>query len=139
MDLHFESVHAERLPFILLPPGTSDMQHVLDYYRGLSRDFLAGRRIDWSRLEKIESLGPNRRRIGRDSKIGYVLFEFPYSDRVVLECPIEGNATYILWGDWERMARLTKAEIRRDFPQQHVRVVHRGDWFHRIRRAVRAE
>jgi hypothetical protein len=41
-----------------------------------------------------------------------VVFEFGYSRRVVLECPIEGNATYILSGNWKKQVGHSKLYLR---------------------------
>ena len=49
-------------------------------------------------------LAPLRCYIGNESWDGYVVFEFRDSNSVVLECPFEGNATYILPADWKIMA-----------------------------------
>jgi hypothetical protein len=45
----------------------------------------------------MASLGPLRCYIGKDFWSGYVVLEFSASDCVVLECPFEGNATYVLF------------------------------------------
>jgi hypothetical protein len=153
MDLHFRNCHpaddkskssqvtTERLPFVLLPPGTWDIAQVVEHYRKVSNNLAGGfngRNIDWSRLEEIESLRPVRCYVGKESWLGYVVFEFMNSNRVVLECPIEGNATYILSGDWKAMVGHTKAEIRHDFADRYTKVVHKGDWLYRIREALHA-
>ena len=75
--------------------------------------------------------------IGNESWDGYVVFEFRDSNSVVLECPFEGNATYILPADWKIMAGHTKDEIRRIFENRYTKVVHKGDWLSRIREAIR--
>jgi hypothetical protein len=129
-----------RLPFILLPPGTWDIQRVIDHYRKLAQNLstaLKGRKIDWSRLEDIKSLSPVGCHIGEDSWLGYVVFEFAGTDHVVLECPIKGNATYILPGDWKDMVGHTKREIRRESAGRYKKLVHKGDWLDLIREALR--
>jgi hypothetical protein len=152
MELHFTSCHppadqakslqigTQRLPFVLLPPGTWDIRQVVDHYRKVSHELPAGlnrRHIDWSRLEEIKSLKPVRCYIGKDSWLGYVVFEFTHSACVVLECPIEGNATYILSGDWKAMVGHTKSELRHEFANRYTKVVHKGGWFDRLRAALR--
>ena len=116
-DRPIQSLVVNRLPFVLLPPGTWDIQQVIDHYRRLAQNLstdLKGRKIDWSRLEDIKSLRPVGCHIGEDSWLGYVVFEFAGTDHVVLECPIKDNATYILPGDWKDMVGHTKREIRRE-------------------------
>lgn len=129
-----------RLPFVLLPPGTWDIQQVIDHYRKISHNLSAGlkrRKVDWSRLEGIKSLHPLRCHIGEESWLGYVIFGFAETDHVVLECPIEGNAAYILPGNWEEMVGQTKGEIRREFAGWYKKIVHKGDWLCLVREALR--
>jgi hypothetical protein len=76
-------------------------------------------------LEQIKALKPVRCYIGKDSWLGYVVFEFTHSASVVLECPIEGNATYVLSGDWKAMVGHTKAELRHRFANRYTRIVHK--------------
>jgi len=129
-----------RLPFTLLPPGTWDIRQVVEHYHQIARHDVNGwnaRDLDPTRLEKIARLRPVRCYVGKDSWTGYVVFEFSHTKQVVLECPIEGNATYVLSGDWRRMVSHTKAEIRRQYARHYIRVVHKGDWQNRIRGALR--
>jgi hypothetical protein len=152
MGLHFISCHspadeassfqagAHRLPFVLLPPGTWDIRQVVEHYRKISQDLPRGRharQIDPTRLEKIQSLKPIKCYIGKESWLGYVVFEFSHSVCVVLECPVEGNATYVLFGDWKTMVNHTKAEIRHEFADSYTRIVHKGDWLSRLRVTLR--
>lgn len=147
LELHMRSVHSpvpqtpiERLPFTLLPAGTWDIRQVIDHYRRLAKPGISGigaRVIDFSRLEEIELLKPQVCFVGKESWLGYVVFEFRHSRRVVLECPVEGNATYVLSGNWKSMVTLTKAEMRSKFAAQHTKVVHKGDWLSRVASALR--
>ena len=66
-----------------------------------------------------------------------MLFKFGNLRRVLLECPIEGNATYILIGDWRQMAFETKADLRRRFENRYIKVVHKGGWLGQIWAALR--
>jgi len=152
MQLHLKNVHppnnqnirpqipTQCLPFELLPPGKWEYPQILDHYRRIAHTLsvdLRGRRLELYRLEAIETLKPCRRWVGKNTWSGYVVFEFSASDRVVLECPIEGNATYILWGDWKSMVGHTKGEIREHFADHYAKVVHKGTWLNRIREALR--
>jgi hypothetical protein len=140
-QLHSLHVATQRLPFVLLPPGTWDIQQVVEHYRKVSKSLpagLSGRKVDWSRLKEIATLKPARCYIGEKSWLGYVVFEFEYSKRVVLECPIEGNATYILSCHWKAMVGYTKAELRHQYSNSYTKVVHKGEWLYRARQALRA-
>ena len=134
-------IPVSQLGFTLLAQGAWNIQDVIKHYRNQSHALpvdLQGRKIDNSRLEKMASLRPLRCYIGKESWSGYLVFEFPATSRVVLECPFEGNATYVLSGDWKSMVRHTKLEMRRKFPLSHVRVVHSSDWFAKLRSSLRA-
>lgn len=148
MKRHIENIHSEKkylqlqnlstgsFPFILLPPGTWEFREVLEHYskRLHSRPHgFVEQAFDWDRIVQIGSLNPKLRHFGVKSWFGYAVYEFSYSDRVVLECPVEGNATYVLSGDWKRMIYRTKAMLRREYAKQCTRIVHKGDWLHRIR------
>lgn len=132
-------VPVSQLGFVLLAPGTWNIQDVIKHYRNQSHAFpidLQGRKIDNSRLEKMASLQPLRCYIGKESWSGYVVFEFQDTNRVVLECPFEGNATYVLSGDWRLMVRHTKLEMRLKFPRSYERIIHSGDWFAKLRSSL---
>ena len=125
--------------FVILPPGENwEYRRVFEHYLHRSRTHsFAGRVIDYHRLEELATLKPALRRFGVHSWFGYAVYEFAYSSRVVLECPVEGNATYVLWGSWEDKIRLSKGELRHKFPDQHVRIIHVGNWIQKVRRALR--
>jgi hypothetical protein len=128
-----------RVALRLLPPGSWSIEDVIAHYRREADrlpDNLVGRELQWRRLLDIKSLGANRCWIGEDSWMGYCVFMFPFSSKAVLECPFEGNATYILSGSWEELAKHTKQSLRAQFPNSHRKVVHRGNWLARVRRSL---
>ena len=65
------------------------------------------------------------------------MFELGNCRRVVLECPFQGNATYILSGAWHQMVFTTKAELRKRFADRYIKIVHKAGWLNRIRVALR--
>ncbi len=132
------SVPTERLDFELLPPGTWDIEDVINHYRTQARDGMgtwAEKILDYRRLVAIKTLGPTKCYIGKELWNGYVVFEFR-GRNAVLECPVQGNATYVLSGDWKLMVRHTKAYLRRHYDRNYTKVVHKGDWIDRIRQAL---
>jgi hypothetical protein len=134
------NIPVKRLAFELLPPGSWSIDDVIAYYRREAAYFptdLSGRAIEWQRLSGIKTLRPKECYIGTDSWLGYVVFTFGYTKRVVLECPIEGNATYVLSGNWQSMVRRTKRELREDYPNQYIKVVHKGHWLGRVQNSLR--
>lgn len=140
LDVHDGSWHpgmlVRQLPFDLLPPGRWSFDQVLEHYRQVSSggNNRGDRRIDYSRLEAIRLLSPSLCWVGKRAWKGYVTFEFPHHRGVVLECPITGNATYVIGGDWKRMISLTKAEIRGGY-HSYERVNHTAHWLKNLKRA----
>ncbi|HSU61019.1 MAG TPA: hypothetical protein VLI55_17045 [Bryobacteraceae bacterium] len=130
---------SERLPFTLLPAGEYRFEKIVEHYQKLASTSDTGWRegsIDWKRLEAVETLNPSRYYVGTDGWTGYVVFAFHWSDRVVLECPREGNAIYILRGDWRSMVTHSKGELREEYRHLCQKVVHKGEWLNRVRRAL---
>jgi hypothetical protein len=74
--------------------------------------------------------------VGKNKWHGYILFEFDSSLAVVLECPITGNATYILTGNWRTMVTESKRRLLTEFAEHTTRLVHKGDWLIRIKRTL---
>ena len=66
---------------------------------------------------------------------GYIAFTFADTDNVLLECPMVGNAIYVLGADWKRLSRMSKGELLNG---SHVvaRIEHRGDWFWKVEWAL---
>ena len=127
-------VPVEKLPFELLPPGSWDIEDVIAYYHREAKEF--AREIQLNRLTAIISLGPIKCYVGTELWVGYVVFEFSESGRVVLECPVEGNATYVLSGDWKKMVGHSKFYLRTNFSHNYTKIVHKGDWLARVKTAL---
>jgi hypothetical protein len=128
-----------RFSFVLLPPSREGVRNALEHLRRLPRNHphsLMDIRFDWSRLDRIESLHPVARYVGTKAWKGYVVFEFQDSDRVILECPQTGNATYILQGNWRDMVSASKAELLSDYRRYCARIVHRQNWERNVYRAA---
>ncbi len=131
----------QNFPFELLPPGTWEIGHVLAYYQRFAnrlRCHTGEKRFQYERLLALNSLKPEHCLIGRCGWNGYVVFEFSWSKRVVLECLFEGNATYILAADWRELVGHTKLDLRRNYSASCSWIVHKGDWLQRVRRALGA-
>lgn len=132
----FPGVSLGKLSFRLLPPGTGDIKQLIEYYAREARQWRNGREIQLERIEALMSLKPRKRYVGTKGYIGYILFEFDWSNSAVLECPLYGNATYVLSADWGRMIRLNKAELRNYFVGHFTKVVHKRFWLTRVRAAL---
>jgi len=124
------------LDFELLPKESSDINGIISHLRGIQAKGISnyhGQIIDVERLENIRSLNPEKCYIGEDRWKGYVLFDFPKKNKAILECPVVGNATYILSGDWREMVKHSRYHIRLHFKNRHKRIIHKGDWLDKVR------
>jgi hypothetical protein len=150
MERHIENNHSEAqksklqglpptdFPFELLPPGTWEFRQAFEHDWNLLRSphGYADQRFDQSRIDHMKLLNPKLTHTGKKAWFGYAVYEFSYSKRVVLECPIEGNATYVLSGDWKKMISLTKAEVRQEHAGRSARIFHTVNWLRRVRQAL---
>lgn len=128
----------EELSFELLPHDISySAEFMKRYFDDLNR-----RRgdpnfeIDWERIEKIKTLAPVKCYVGTHGWKGYIVFEFDYTKKVILECPVFGNATYILSGDWQKMIGHSRKYLRSRFQDQYKKIVHKRDWLERIKDSI---
>lgn len=130
-------VAGRRLPWRVLPPGELTLERVLAHYERLARE-RPGRRFEPERIEKALSLGPTgwwEGSEGSEGFGGYVVFEYPGTERVLLECGLYGNAIYVLGPDWKRLSRLSKRELLDG--GSATRIVHVGAWFETLKLALR--
>jgi hypothetical protein len=123
-----------------LPPGKWGIDQIVDHFEENRREIEAnGRTVELNRIHEINSLGPTSVMIGKKGWLGYVTFSFAFTEKIVLECPVKGNAVYILSGkDWQRLARKTKAEVRRS-RSFWKKVVHKNEWLERVKRHLLAK
>jgi hypothetical protein len=54
----------------------------------------------------------------------------------VLDCPVKGNAIYIFGKDWKELSSLSKYELLTYHPNKTKRIIHRGDWFEKLKRIL---
>jgi hypothetical protein len=129
---------ALRLPFVVLPPGKCPLDRAAEHYRqlALGSGYVRGRRVDYARIEAIRALRPAGCWVGEKAWSGYIVYEFAEYDRVILDCPLDGNAAFVLTGNWRAMVRISKAEIRDEFAKLCIKVVHKGDWPGRLQAAL---
>ena len=68
---------------------------------------------------------------GKAGFYGYIVLQFEHTEKVLLECPVVGNALYVLDSGEERLSRRNKQEhIASD---EAKRISHTGDWYHRVK------
>jgi hypothetical protein len=137
--LDISPVPVEKLAFVLLRPGKWEIDDVIQHYREQHRhrpEIFGGRVIDYRRIEALKTLGPVKCYVGNDLWSGYVVFEFKGTGPVVLDCPVEGNAIYVLSGDWKKMVGHSKAYLRNVYPNSYIKIAHKGDWLDRVLQAL---
>jgi hypothetical protein len=102
------------------------------------QDWLRGKAIDWERVHFAFSLGPKAVYIGTGPFDSYLAFVFHQTRRVLLECPIDGNAAYVFAESWEQLSRLPKSELLTHHSELVSRVFHREelDWRKSIRSSL---
>lgn len=88
------------------------------------------------RLELIDQYDPEFVAIGRAGFAGYLIFGFPGKNLYILESLYFGNATYVFEEEWERLSRLTKAEILTGNFQKD-RIIHRVQWDKQVKKLLR--
>jgi hypothetical protein len=84
------------------------------------------------RFETINKQSPDFRAIGRGGFHGYVVHGFSKKGLFVLESMYYGNATYVFENDWEKLSKLTKAEILNEKLQKD-RLIHLEGWERKVR------
>lgn len=124
-----------RLSWRVLPPGELSVNNVLRHYDGLQQH---NPHISYERerINKAFSLRPDRCYVGSDEFEGYIVLTFDHTPRVLLECPVFGNAIYVVDFDWRRLSRMTKQDLLSRDSLGVTRIVHKGDWFSRVKRAL---
>jgi hypothetical protein len=128
---------AQRLPWRLLGPDGRSFQGIMEHFDRLSRG-ARKEEIDKERLEKVHGLGPSQIYIGIDEFEWYIVFLFRSVDLAVLECPIKGNAIYLIAGDWQSLSKLSKTSLLDGHAGEVKRIIHAGDWYAELKKALYA-
>jgi len=134
----------EYMSWKLLPKGEWFFRHLSNHFRHLnSTKKWKNNFFDETRLQKIEkNLYPNKCFIGKDEFEGYVVYCFDWTGNVVLECPIYGNAIYIIKqgnSSWQEIAKATKWEARTKYSHQVKIINHSKTWLERLEQNLRYE
>ena len=133
-----DQVNVKRLPFRILPPGQWTSHDIVNYYKEFqASNSKTTREIQWQRIRDIQTLKPVKTWVGEETWNGYVVYEFADTENVVLECPVDGNAVYVLKGNvWKDLIQLSKGEIKDKHQGSYRKVVHRGEWLTRTKKAL---
>ena len=113
-----------QIPWQLLPPPEPGHKGLVRVMREITERF-SQLKLDLERLKFAYSLCPHSIYIGLDKFDGYLAFVFTSTKKVLLECPVEGNAAYIFSESWEKFSRLSKTELLSHQDSVVQRVVHR--------------
>jgi hypothetical protein len=94
--------------------------------------------LDVARLRFAYGLKPSAVFIGLGEFDGYLAFTFKHTNKVLLECPLEGNAAYLFHEDWEKLSRLTKTALLLNHRSTVDRVIHdpKGWWRYQLQQYV---
>jgi hypothetical protein len=87
------------------------------------------------RLEKVQSLAPEKRLVGSSGLQRYIGYLFG-EDFVAFENPRVGNALYLMYGDWESLSQLSRSQLLASRDGDFDRIIHTARWFERLRLAV---
>lgn len=134
----------EYMSWQLLPKGEWLFRHLSNHFKHLnSTKKWKNKFFDKTRFQKIEkNLYPNKCFIGKDEFEGYVVYCFDWTSNVVLECPIYGNAIYIIkQGNytWQEIAKSSKWQARTEHSEQVTVINHSETWLERLKKNLRHE
>lgn len=120
----------------ILPPGhwPIDESSISYIFAGKSEK----KRID-ERLFEASKLNPIEIIMGKNEFNEYLCYRYRNTDKILLESPYEGNAAYILEGNWELLSRKTKYELLNIYAEFCERIIHgqSGNWKYEIKRSLR--
>ena len=125
-------IPVQRIGWRVLPQGEWTLASILNNYSELQRRN-PHVRYDLERIHAISRLKPSTCYIGDGEFDGYIVFTFEHTLKVVLECPIHGNAVYVMGGGWQALSRLSKFELLSRHNRLVTRIIHTGDWFQRLK------
>ena len=123
-----------KIPWEILPPGKHPFEAIRSYFRKLEMRGVSVE-IDMGRIQAIRKYGPDEIYFGVLEFKGYLVFYFKKKRIAVLDNPIWGNAIYVLKGDWQKISKMSKAEVLNQYPSTK-RIIHRGDWKKRLSKAL---
>ncbi len=115
-----------------VPKGTTPVDSVAGLFRELQRH---NPRVgyDEERLEKARSIKPKQGYMGKRKFDGYVIFTFDHTPKALMECPIYGNAIFVISSalEPERWLKMKKQDLM-EHPEV-TKIPHREGWFERVK------
>lgn len=118
----------KRLNWKILPEGKMPWQKLKQELKNVFDIAGKGKRIViGNRIETVNKYNPEFAAVGTAGFTGYIILGFPKRNLYVLESAFYGNATYVFEKEWEKLSRMTKAEILTESFQKD-RLVHQKGW-----------
>ena len=134
VERHFSpDVEIIQLQWEAVPGGPAPADTVMRIYTEKQRHN-PRIRYDGTRLEKVKTLKPKKGYMGRQKSEWYVIFTFDHTQKALMECPIYGNAIFIIHSNLEpeRWLLMNKQELI-EHPEV-IKILHQGEnWFERVR------
>ena len=95
-------------------------------------------RLFLERLEYLETFNPKEIYRSRFNDQASPYYAFVFTECVVAENPLEGNAIYVIAGleSWQRLLKLSKEALRQQYGHRIKRIVHRGNWKGRLEESL---
>jgi hypothetical protein len=126
-----------RLSWTVLPVGWWSNPKYARIVTRWSKDRPAAELI-LGRLRFLDNLYPRERYLGQERFGSDPYWVFVFDEHVAAECPMEGNAVYIVTGthDWRTLLNQSKRDLRINARHRFEKIVHRGDWKSRIIKAL---
>lgn len=123
--------------FEIAPPGEQSNEHVRAYYRDVVGHGRLEGVFSQDRFEKMLALPRSGWQKGKAGFFGYIVLMFDHTERVLLECPVEGNAIYLLDSGDDRLLAMNKQQLRESGKVK--RIFHTGEWYRRVKQALEIE
>ncbi len=102
------------------------------YYREVVGRGRLGGEFSQDRFEKMLALPRSGWQRGRAGFYGYIVLMFDHTEKVVLECPVEDNAIYVLDSGEDRLLKKSKQELIES--SEAKRIFHAGtSWYQRLK------
>lgn len=121
-----------------LPPGEASPQKVRGHYRERLRHEGRLDKFDQARLDVATDLPYKEWWVPTEGFGGfdaYSILSFHHTEKVLLECPIWGNAAYVIDADEEVWREMTKQDLTESGLAENI--PHRGEtWPAKIRQAL---
>jgi hypothetical protein len=126
----------KKVKWIILPRGKHPFSEIIRYIGQLKKTKWLNNVVDENRIKTIYKLRSDKTEVivGAEEFDGYFIFTFPEMKLFVLDCPLYGNAIYIIKGSWKKiktLSKLSKGEIIKRYPNT-IRIIHKGEWEKRL-------